>query len=501
MTLGPIHRRHQADSLIPTLVSLLHWTPFYWGQDRFGMLVPLLVAPVRHPLANLLLQAGLSMFGGLASAILLARYVAPGPGWPLAGGLAAAALIAVASPPVRFAYLVELPFGIGLALCLGGLLLVESRRSRPGRGRLTASVTLVVLGHWVNAAAGLPLLLCELLRRIGALFGHGERDPAPGGGWVGRLWSIATKPSVLVLVVGLVVGDALRWTANQYRTSRGLLAPADWPGAWAAMALDAWGALGLSWWPLALVGLAGAGSLLALRPAGRRAFGAAAPGAAIVVLAALLYIVPIAPMRWVAHNHFAYRYAFPSILLIQAALLSSPAAAVAAVLGERARARLALVGAALIVAGAVWVSGAPSLQRARAAVDERLGARTADVLALEATHVAGDYWCVWPVVYHANLVLHERGAGPRIWGVAFRSDPTWRLARPAGDQEPRIAVPPGDVPVGLLARYGLTPLVVVDRRPTAWLLRIASAGVSGEPLRERYDVAPPVCPRAEDPID
>ena len=166
MTLGPIHRRHQADSLIPTLVSLLHWTPFYWGQDRFGMLVPLLVAPVRHPLANLLLQAGLSMFGGLASAILLARYVAPGPGWPLAGGLAAAALIAVASPPVRFAYLVELPFGIGLALCLGGLLLVESRRSRPGRGRLTASVTLVVLGHWVNAAAGLPLLLCELLRRI-----------------------------------------------------------------------------------------------------------------------------------------------------------------------------------------------------------------------------------------------------------------------------------------------------------------------------------------------
>jgi hypothetical protein len=228
---------------------------------------------------------------------------------------------------------------------------------------------------------------------------------------------------------------------------------------------------------------------------------AAAPGAAIAVLVALLYVVPIAPMRWVAHNHFAYRYAFPSILLIQAALLSGPAAAMAAVLGQRARARLALIGAVLIVASAVWVSGAPSLPRARAAVDERPGARTADVLALEATHVAGDYWCVWPVVFHANLVLHERGADRRIWGVAFRSHPTWPRARPAGDQEPRIAVPPGDVPAELLARYGLTPLVVVDRRPTAWLLQVASPGVSGEPLRERYDVAPPVCPRAEDPID
>ena len=63
----------------------------------------------------------------------------------------------------------------------------------------------------------------------------------------------------------------------------------------------------------------------------------------------------------------------------------------------------------------------------------------------------------------------------------------------------RIATAPGDVPLALLAQYGLTPLVVVERRPTAWLLRPPTAGVSGEPLRERYEVPPPSCPRTEHP--
>ena len=41
---------------MPVLVSLQRWTPFYWDQERYGMLIPALALPVRDPLLNLLLQ-------------------------------------------------------------------------------------------------------------------------------------------------------------------------------------------------------------------------------------------------------------------------------------------------------------------------------------------------------------------------------------------------------------------------------------------------------------
>src|SRR5688500_4546792 len=47
MSLGRLHEFHSADSILPVLVSLQRWTPFFWQQDRFGMVVPLLAMPIR----------------------------------------------------------------------------------------------------------------------------------------------------------------------------------------------------------------------------------------------------------------------------------------------------------------------------------------------------------------------------------------------------------------------------------------------------------------------
>ena len=63
---------HNADSLIPTLVSLDFWLPFYWGQDRFGMLLPLVAAPVRDSFWNLVAQNALGVFLMLAGAYVVA---------------------------------------------------------------------------------------------------------------------------------------------------------------------------------------------------------------------------------------------------------------------------------------------------------------------------------------------------------------------------------------------------------------------------------------------
>jgi hypothetical protein len=52
MGLGTLHDFEHADSLLPVLISTQRWTPFFWGQDRFGMLVPLVAMPIRDPLAG-----------------------------------------------------------------------------------------------------------------------------------------------------------------------------------------------------------------------------------------------------------------------------------------------------------------------------------------------------------------------------------------------------------------------------------------------------------------
>src|SRR4051812_36376544 len=71
--LGTLHRLQHGDSLLPVLVSLQRWTPYFWEQDRYGMLIPWLARPVTHPFGNLLLQGFLNVFCGLSAFFLLPR--------------------------------------------------------------------------------------------------------------------------------------------------------------------------------------------------------------------------------------------------------------------------------------------------------------------------------------------------------------------------------------------------------------------------------------------
>ena len=153
VVLGDLHRLDHADAIVPVLVSLQRWTPFYWDQERYGMLIPLLALPVRDPLWNLLVQRALLVAAGLGAALLLARHVLAGRDWPLAGALSAGALLMLAPAPWRFEYLGDQPYGLSLALALAVLALAEARGSqRPTPARVVAGLVLVVAAHWVNAA-------------------------------------------------------------------------------------------------------------------------------------------------------------------------------------------------------------------------------------------------------------------------------------------------------------------------------------------------------------
>ncbi len=123
--LGAFHALEHADSIVPVLVSLQRWTPFYWDQERYGMLVPLLALPVRDPLWNLFLQRGLLVLAGLAAVLLLARHVLAGRDWPLAGALAAGGLLLAAPAPWLCEDLGDQPYGVSIALALAGLAVAE----------------------------------------------------------------------------------------------------------------------------------------------------------------------------------------------------------------------------------------------------------------------------------------------------------------------------------------------------------------------------------------
>jgi hypothetical protein len=466
--LGAFHALEHADAIVPVLVSLQRWTPFYWDQERYGMLVPLLALPVRDPLWNLLLQRGLLALAGLAAVVLLARHVLAGRDWPLAGALAAGGLLAAAPAPWLFEYLGDQPYGLSLALALAGLAVAEpGPDGRRGALRLAWGAVLVVLAHWVNAATGV-FLLALAAARAGADLLEGEDRRAVRA-------RLAVDGALLAL--GLALGQAflLAWpamTGHPLRLAMGALPASAWPRAWAAFLGNAWAAAGA--WRAALAAAAGLGTaLLATRPL-RAHLPAALARAAALAAAALAYALFAGSLRWVEENAFHWRYLAPSALLVHlaaAALLAEPLARLPRLARAAGAAALALVPLAALAA-----YGPPSIARVRSDLDRVAGARTADVLAARCALVAGDYWSVWPAVWHARLALHERGEAREVWGVTHRTNPTvaqwWperaslRICRPRGEDAQAER---------WLRAFHLWPVRLVERRATVDVLEAEGA--------------------------
>ncbi len=67
MTFGTSHQVHDADSLLPAVMSIKKLTWYYWSQNRFGNLLPFLASPVRGIKANFYLQVYLRHVCGFLS--------------------------------------------------------------------------------------------------------------------------------------------------------------------------------------------------------------------------------------------------------------------------------------------------------------------------------------------------------------------------------------------------------------------------------------------------
>jgi hypothetical protein len=426
--LGRMHSGEQADSIVPVLVSLQRWTPMYWDQERFGMLIPLLTLPLRDPLANLLVQRWIQALAGLASVALLARYALGRPtGW-VAGLLGVGALLLFLPRVWLFDYLAAQPYGLSIALSVSGLLIARPLgKVGHGRGRLAAGLVLCLLGHWANAVIGLFLIPVALARAAVRWIEQRERDGGQGNqdeGDGGRELLI----ELALLGAGLVFGQVTVWLypvlwGYPRQTDLTILPLREWPQSLWVLLQNGWKGAGPTW-PVALALTALLGLLLPWPRVRGGAVGTRRTSllrVAVLVVAALPNAVAMASLRWVVGNLHHWRYLSPSLVLIHVAVMSLLAEPLL-------RLRVAASGARatvlfLPVLAALVVYGPPSMRQVRADLNATLGTRTEDVLAAGCDLVAGNYWSVWPTVWHAGWVAHERGL-PTLYGLTGRARPT-----------------------------------------------------------------------------
>ncbi|HJX26779.1 MAG TPA: hypothetical protein VJ885_02615, partial [Thermoanaerobaculia bacterium] len=409
--LTPIHRHHNADSIVQILASLVHWTPFFWEQNRFGQLVPLLALPIENPWHNLLFQVWLRLLALAASFFLLARVAVPRPWWPAVGGAALGCFL-LAKSPAHQTYLLAQPYFQAMALALGGVLLIDSGR----RAQRIAGSVLVAIAFWVSLATLFWLLPLLLLRRLLGL----ERTDR--GSYVFLLTGACFAASLAASALDALFGFG--------GTDLGPSPVADWPKAWLGLGEGAlrylsprWAAgVGLTLCAVAVLALSGRrfGSWR------RRARPALAAGLCLLGTA-LGEIAALGTSGWIHLMQYDSRFIVSGLIAL---IVAGPALVLTLLLEEttplwrRTANALALVALLPIT---FLRYGPPSPTGARQALDAGLGRHSAEIIASGGTHVIGNFWRVWPAVFHANLALFERGESRRVWGLTFRSLPTRAL--------------------------------------------------------------------------
>lgn len=432
-----LHELHSSDSFIFSLAGLYEWRPFFWEQDRVGMLVPLLLAWCKHPLSNLLLQTGVMTFVGLTLPLTFARLVSNSPAVPAAVTLANAVLVALAPPRFHDNLFVVCNYPTALVLVFAAVRLLDRPAHR--LARLIAAAVLIAIAHWVYLGVSvfvLPMLMIRAWMTPGV---SGWRQ------WVRPAFDRTVMAYFLsaAVSVGLIALLMRHFRAIEpyiLPTNPDTLPVKEW--AWTAGSLIGlvateplmWAYSGL----LLLLGGVGVGvGWRRNRPAVRRGLWAGG----LILAASACEVGFLSTREWVVINGYHHRYliAVTSGLAVAVGLIGLVPAV--ELLTPRWRRWALPLAAGLLLAAASARYGWPGPGVPRKVFDDRLGAAAREIDAADPVAVGADYWMTWPAVFYGNLLRYERGDRRVLSGLAPRCavwEGRWKRDHPDGV---RVAVP------------------------------------------------------------
>ena len=390
---------YDADSILPALISLQKLTLFYWGQNRYGNLLPFLASWIHSINLNFQAQAYLRALGTASIPLFVFCFTGLRRHWTVAYAIALALAFLPYNDMGNYAVWVEAePYGHGLLVLLGALLLHRGNDYRITGSSLLRSfgaLLLTCVALYVNGALilfALPLWLCYSI-----LFPH-------VGNWCFLAFLLAgyACSSALSHFYGQEYFDAFNYTKLAFHFENFGRFWESFTSRASASVLGVYGAV-------IIAGLA------AMQCAHLRRHGPGAPVIDPIVLKSLLilataplYLAVAVNMEWISLNYFAFRYFwFPFVLV-------SPVCAIALVEGIAAIATLApgipksapgiatALGALVLATLALFCKLTP-FQTPASFVGQSY---RDDALALAglarqygASYVGGNYYIVWPVVF------------------------------------------------------------------------------------------------------
>jgi hypothetical protein len=411
INLSWIHEHHDADSLLPVLISLDRYLPFYWGQDRYGMLVPLLASFVRDYQLNLFVQTQFLVFAPLLIVLLWHLYFQPRDAQtglnPKNIGSALVSiclLIPMFQPTKRMsqAWLLAHPYLISLAFLLCAVALAYRADGGFPKLRYAGAGLLVVLALWINTfhvalAAALFALVPVRHRPFRATY-------ALRAGMV----VVAVLSTLLVYVISAPYRTPYTYAA--------MLPLSEAPAALAALSRNLFAEVLYGWRVAMLAALAAALAFLN-RP---RAAHPRSSMQLVIAAPAVGMGIGVAMLEWVKTSSYEPRYWTTPVALLLIILAGAVAARImnsgARSMGSSAR---ACVGGSVVLLILVTLAfGRPSVAAARARLDRFTAPDAQEAKALGCTHMLGDYWTIWRTVFHDRV--HDPDTP--LHAVGFRAE-------------------------------------------------------------------------------
>jgi hypothetical protein len=386
-----IQSENNSDTVLPALVSIDRYSPFYWSENRFGMLVPLLAMPVRNYGWNLLVQSQLIIAAGIGVMVLLARFSNSRLSAALTVPITVCLLFAVLKPSTTLILL--LPGSPYLASLFLSLTFLWVFFEIEGRAKVRAPVgaLLLMLSFWVNISNVVIVIVAVVTY---------PRKPTST-----LKWRIAGAG------VTLGCAAAVSLISNMYPGTdfRSLLPMSSWLDSFTQLTEN----LDTLIRPITLATAMGAA--LGMQLTGPRVY----KSSYAIGLGAMCQVLAIAASEWVSKNGYDPRYILGPVALIAAVAMYELSGVPAGWLERRlGRPASAALGCLLAVATVTALFGVPSARAALRDIDRATSGVAAPVRDLACTHVIGNYWNVWEAVFNDRLRTQQQ----RLWGVSHRSD-------------------------------------------------------------------------------